>query len=243
MSEYFESFLSKYQWWFRKGYSAQHCLLWMLEKWKSVIDNRKMFGALLTDLSKAFHCFSHDLLIAKLNAYGFSIAASRLVQNHLSNRKQRTKINWFQLLWRNLIWGTSGIHIRPFIIQHFSVWFIFHNEADDNTPSLVGKNIDVIIKLEYASLTLFQWFYNNQMKTNPDKCHFICSTDDKVNIIVENQKICNSPCEKLLGVRFDSKLTFDIHINGICKKAGLKLNALARITCLNFSCLNLIIVS
>ena len=81
------------------------------------------------------------------------------------------------------------------------------------------------------------------MKTNPDKCHFICSTDDKVNIIVENQKICNSPCEKLLGVRFDSKLTFDIHINGICKKAGLKLNALARITCLNFSCLNLIIVS
>ena len=68
------------------------------------------------------------------------------------------------------------------------------------------------------------------MKANPDRCHFICSTDDKVNITVENQKICNSPCEKLLGVRFDSKLTFDAHINEICKKAGLKLDALARIT-------------
>ena len=68
------------------------------------------------------------------------------------------------------------------------------------------------------------------MKTNPDKFHFICSIDDKFNIIVENQKICNSPCEKLLSVRFDSKLTFDAHINDICKKAGLKLNALARIT-------------
>ena len=68
------------------------------------------------------------------------------------------------------------------------------------------------------------------MKANSDESHFICSTDDKVNIIVENQKICNSPCEKLLGVRFDSKLTFDAHINDICKKAGLKLNALARIT-------------
>ena len=51
MSEYFESFLSKYQCGFRKGYSAQHCLLSMLEKWKSAVDNRKMFGALLTDLS------------------------------------------------------------------------------------------------------------------------------------------------------------------------------------------------
>ena len=65
------------------------------------------------------------------------------------------------------------------------------------------------------------------MKANPDKCNFICSTDDKV---VENQKISNRPYEKLLGVRFDSKLTFDTHINDICKKADLKLNVLARIT-------------
>ena len=68
------------------------------------------------------------------------------------------------------------------------------------------------------------------MKANPDKCHFICSTDYKVNLFVENQKICNCPCEKFVCVRFDSKLTFDAHINDICKKAGLKLNALARIT-------------
>ena len=51
-SKYFEYFLSKYQFGFRKGCSAQHCLLSMLEKWKSAIDNRKMFGVLLTDLSK-----------------------------------------------------------------------------------------------------------------------------------------------------------------------------------------------
>ena len=94
MSEYFESFLSKYQCGFRRGYSARHCLLSMLEKWKSAIDNKNMFGALLTDLSKAFDCLSHDLLIARLNAYGFSIAALRLGQNYLSNPKQRTKINF-----------------------------------------------------------------------------------------------------------------------------------------------------
>ena len=50
------------------------------------------------------------------------------------------------------------------------------------------------------------------MKANPDKCHFLCSTDENVNIIFENQKICNSPCEKL---------TFDAHINDICKKQAV----------------------
>ena len=40
----------------------------MLEKWKSAVINKKVCGTLLTDLSKAFDCLSHDLLIAKLNA-------------------------------------------------------------------------------------------------------------------------------------------------------------------------------
>ena len=91
ISEYFEQFLSKYQCGFRKGFIAQHSLLSMLEKWKSAVDNKKVFGALPTDLSKAFDCLSHDLLIAKLNAYGFSTSALRLIQNYLSNWKQRTK--------------------------------------------------------------------------------------------------------------------------------------------------------
>ena len=107
----------------------------------------------------------------------------------------------------------------------------FASYADPKTSYVVGNNIeDLIIKLQNASLILFQWFYDNQMKDNLDKCHFICSTDDKVKIIVEKQKICNNPCEMLLGVRFDSKFTFDAQINDLFKKAGLKLNSLARIT-------------
>ena len=76
MSEFFESsFFSKYQCGFRKGLSAQHCLVSMLKKWKSATDSKKSFGALLTDLPKVFHCLSHYLLIAKLNAYGFNMSA------------------------------------------------------------------------------------------------------------------------------------------------------------------------
>ena len=58
ISNYMESFLSKYQCRFRKGFSTQHCLLFMLEKWKCAVDNGKVFGILLTDLSKAFDCLS-----------------------------------------------------------------------------------------------------------------------------------------------------------------------------------------
>ena len=54
MSEYFESFLSNYQCEFRKGFSAKNCLLSMLEKWKSAIDNRKTFGSLLMTYQRRF---------------------------------------------------------------------------------------------------------------------------------------------------------------------------------------------
>ena len=71
----------------------------------------------------------------------------------------------------------------------------FASYADDSTPFVVSNNIGgVIINLQNASLTHFQWFYDNKLKANPDKCHFLYSTDEKVNIIFENQKICNCPC-------------------------------------------------
>ena len=75
-------FLSKYQCGFRKIYSTtQHCLLAMLEKWKSALDKGKSFGALLTDLSKAFDCLPDELLLAKLHVYRFSIAALSLIHS------------------------------------------------------------------------------------------------------------------------------------------------------------------
>ena len=75
----------------------------------------------------------------------------------------------------------------------------FASYADDNTPCTVRNDMeDVIFKLQNLSKILFQYFMDNQMKANPDKCDFICSTNDTVNLVVENQIIDNSKCEKFL---------------------------------------------
>ena len=89
VSKFMEPLLSKYQGGFGEGYNTQYCLLAMLEKWKSSVHKGSSFGALLTDLSKAFDCLLHELLIAKLHAYGFSLNALRLVPSHLVRSTSR----------------------------------------------------------------------------------------------------------------------------------------------------------
>ena len=61
------NFFSKFQCGFQTGFNAQHCLITMIESWQRSVDG----GALLTDLSRVFDCIDHELLIAKLYAYGF----------------------------------------------------------------------------------------------------------------------------------------------------------------------------
>ena len=71
IEKYMDGKLSMYQCGFRKGMSAQNCLLFMIEKWRKYLDNKGKTGVLLADLSKAFDCLNHELLIAKLSEYGF----------------------------------------------------------------------------------------------------------------------------------------------------------------------------
>ena len=116
----------------------------MIEKWKNSVDKGKTFAALLTDLSKAFDCLPHDIIIAKLNAYGFSLSAARLMQSYLSNRKQRTKINTAYGSWEEILFGVpQGSILGPltelfniFICDLFSVMnkVNFASNANDNTP-------------------------------------------------------------------------------------------------------------
>ena len=85
--------------------------------------------------------------------------------------------------------------------------------------------------LEMDFMILHKWFHENRIVLNPDKCHYIVIGDDDPTqkIILNNNEIASSNEEKLFGILLDSKLNFDSHITSLCKKAGQKLSALARI--------------
>ena len=61
----------------------------IIEDWKQALDDKKYIAAILMDLSKAFDCLPHDLLLLKLKYYGLSDSALKLMERYLTNRKQR----------------------------------------------------------------------------------------------------------------------------------------------------------
>ena len=106
----------------------------------------------------------------------------------------------------------------------------FSSYADNNTPYRTAETIDEVIKLlEHDSTLLFKWFSDNQMKANINKCHLLVNKKDEVIIKLGKTEIRNSEYEKLLGIKVDTKLNFNEHLNDIISKASHKVNALSRV--------------
>ena len=120
LKDHFDKLLSKNQCGFRKGFSTQHCLLTIIEKLRKRLDSGGFSAALLNDLSKAFDCLPHDLLIAKLHAYGIKKGSLKLLFSYLKNRKQRVRLNITYSEWIDISFGVpQGSILGPLLFNIF----------------------------------------------------------------------------------------------------------------------------
>ena len=102
---------------------------------KKTVDDGDVFEALLTGLSKAFDCIPHDIVIAKLEAYGFHIDALKLIHDYLLNRKQRVKVNYAYSSWKDIFYGVSlGSILGPLLFK-IHLCDLFHFLEDLDTAS------------------------------------------------------------------------------------------------------------
>ena len=124
----------------------------------------------------------------------------------------------------------SSVTLLSRICLFFSEHFQIANYADDSSPfEFSGSTNDVIRKLEENAHILLQWFKSSYLKPNPDKWKLLLSDNSPdMKILNENESIVNSASVKILGVNFDNKLSFNLHVDKLCKKAGQNIHALAR---------------
>ena len=239
----FSKFLSAY----RANHGCNSVLEYTTEIWKKALDEKLYVGVLMSDLSKAFDCLPHSIMLEKFKRYKFSENAVTLLQSYLSDRYQRVKVKQSVSSWKKLKKGVpQGSIIGPqcFNIYINDLLYVLEenevvpcNYADDNSLSVTGKNKDEVIqKMQEIINVLRIWFSQNMMKLNVEKFQFMLlypsqtegnfeSTIEFENVSIKNQKEV-----KLLGIQIDCELSFKSHILYICKKANAKLQILKRLS-------------
>ena len=169
------------------------------------------------DLSKAYDCIPHGLLIAKLEAYGFHIKSLQLMYSYLTNRKQIIKIGSYKSSSNVKIGVPQGSVLGPLLFNIFlnDLFCVelnseIFNFADDNTVYSCGTGIsEIMTNLESDLSTLLNWFYANGMVANPDKFQLMflgLNERHKLRLNIEGVKISSTEHIKLLGIDIDNKL-------------------------------------
>ena len=182
----------------------------MLQSWQKCLDQRGNVGAILMDLSKAYDCLPHDLILAKLRAYGIGRKSLRLLNNYLKKRFQRVKIGSKLSDWLEILSGVpQGSILGPILFNIFiNDLFLFLEEtcvcnfADDNSIYACDIRLErVISRLSNDTKSVMSWFKINSLVANPDKFQTIFlgeHIDTPIQLDINGYQTSSFKCSKTL---------------------------------------------
>ena len=225
---------------FLKGHSCCTALLKMVDDWRLALDSKKITGSIAIDLSKAFDSICHNLLLAKLRAYGLNNNAIAFLQSYLTDRQRRVKFHGKFSEWCPVKCGVpQGSLLGPLLFNIFLNHLNFAGQisslrlyADDTTT--YGSDCDIInleISLNLDLNILVTWFSQNYLIVNSTKTQGmkLGGHTHVPEFFIGETKVELANSLKILGVTIDNKLTYCEHISNMLKKVYAKISVLRRL--------------
>lgn len=235
--------LYKNQYGFRKGHSTSHPILHFLDKIYSSLnknDPEYTLGVFL-DLKKAFDTVNFEILIKKMEHYGFRGTSKRWFQNYLSDRVQYVTIDGSDSSPQKMLCGVpQGSVLGPLLFlifindlpnakDFFSLLF-----ADDTTFQMSSNNLPDLFSLANSELAKASlWFKANKLTLNVSKTKYILFRSKKMHVDLSNLKLnigneqidrigtdCKEKFFKFVGIYLDEHLSWDHHINHVGNKVA-----------------------
>ncbi len=225
--------ISPNQFGFRSGKSTIDSVARLVDLIVEGIENRRDTLSVFLDLSKAFDCVDHRILICKLEHYGIRGMPLRWLESFLSNRSQFVGISDVRSTEEILSYGVpQGSILSPLL------FLIYVNDAsssvqqgrlvqyaDDTTLCFNEKSIEALETVTFVELnSTIQYFNKLNLKTNSTKSNFIqfClrnkDSDNSLTVMLDETEIEEVYSTKFLGIHLDRGLTWDSHIDHVCSK-------------------------